>query len=148
MNILELVDNDLFSYLITLCFSIGIYPFIDLMTPLLYIGLEVLKYMFSFMLGLYLYANLRYSLRIAYFVKEIQLMEKSNEHNSKNINNEEELNCEETNNEESNDEENNNKESNKEEQNEASNKSDEEPKKEDMKEIQSWDLDFWIESPE
>jgi ABC-type multidrug transport system fused ATPase/permease subunit len=72
MNILEyfaFIENEFFLNFVVIFFSIGIYPFINFMTPLYLICLEGLKIFISWTLALYLFGNLRYAIRIAYFVK-------------------------------------------------------------------------------
>jgi ABC-type multidrug transport system fused ATPase/permease subunit len=84
MNILEyfaFIENKFFLNFIVIFFTIGIYPFINFMTPLYLICLEGLKIFISWTLALYLFSNLRYALRITYFIKnnekELKLLEQN-----------------------------------------------------------------------
>ena len=141
MNILEyfaFVENDIFLNFIIVYFTIGIYPFIDFMTPIFLICLEGSKLFISWTLALYLFGNLRDVLRIAYFVKqneeEIKLLEKNNIGNIE----EKEIETEEI----------NNNEVNSELEQDSVSKENVIKENKDMKENFSWDLDFSIEKLE
>jgi ABC-type multidrug transport system fused ATPase/permease subunit len=93
MNILEyfaFIENEFFLNFFVIFFTIGIYPFINFMTPLYLICLEGFKIFISWTLALYLFSNLRYAIRITYFIKnnekELKLLE---ENEIKEINNNE-----------------------------------------------------------
>jgi hypothetical protein len=98
MNILEyfaFIENEFFLNFFVIFFTIGIYPIINFMTPLYLICLEGLKIFISWILALYLFSNLRYAIRITYFIKnnekELKLLEDDKIETEEINNNESEL---------------------------------------------------------
>jgi len=135
MNILEyfaFIENDFFSHFITILFTIGIYPIINLLSP-------IINLFISWLFVLYLYANLRYSLRLAYFIKE-KRKEYVKIDNGEKLDNEDLIESDKNNNEELTETDKNDKDLI------ETDKNDNEENISEIKESTSWEKDFEIEN--